>query len=117
MSWPEARDAFFSWETSKELYDCVTQKMAELWSIRQIKSLRLSLDIRGNPGTKYLSEFTFRFNDEVLKPIQEDFSMTIARIPKKARLSIRAYAAVYYTTGELEEIGNEEIVSNFEGLL
>ena len=58
-------------------------------------------------GTRYLSENIFRHNIEVLQPIQEDFFITMARVPKERILGIEAYAAVDYTKAEIEKVEDE----------
>ena len=59
----------------------------------------------GRNGTMKLSDFTFRHNDEVLKPMQEDFLKAMARVPKERVLGIEAYAVFHYTNAEIQEEG------------
>lgn len=54
-----------------------------------------------------LSEFMFRHNDEALKPMQEDFLESMARVPEKRVLGIEAYAVFYYTNAEIQDDDEE----------
>ena len=55
----------------------------------------------GRNGTTKPSDFTFRHNNEVLKPMQEDFLKTIARVPEERVLGVEAYTVFHYTNAEI----------------
>ena len=71
----------------------------------------------GKNGTMYLSEFTFRHNNEALKPIQKDFLIIMARVPKDRVLCVEAHAAVHYIHTEIQDDDEEEVESDGEIVL
>ena len=49
--------------------------------------------------------------------VQDDFLITMARVPKERVLGVDVYAAIHYTKVEIEEVEDEEEESDGEVVL